>query len=80
MRNQDTGKSQAESAEHRDEDRYARIEVRLRRQPLARAEPEQNHVQQIDQCRHGRHHQPAERTDHDREQHQAGFAGSHECA
>src|SRR6266852_2165449 len=61
MRNQDTGKSQAESAEHRDEDRYARIEVRLRGQPLARAEPEQNDVQQIDQCRHGRHHQPAER-------------------
>ena len=77
-RKQDTGEPEAQSAEHRNQDRRVRIESRLRGQPLARAEPEQKHMQHIHQRRHGRHHQPAERADHDRQQDQARFAGAHE--
>jgi hypothetical protein len=79
-RDHDTRQSQDEPAEGRHEDRDPRVESRLRRQPLPRTEPEQNDVQQIDERRHRRHHQSAERADQDREQHQAGFAGSHERA
>jgi hypothetical protein len=52
----------------------------LRRQPLARSEPEQHRVHEIDEGRHGRDHQPAERADDDGEHHQAGFPRSYDGA
>jgi hypothetical protein len=79
-RDHDSGEPQGEPAERGDQDREGRIERRSRRQPLARLEPEQDDVEQVDERRHAGHGQPAERADEDREQYQAGFAGAHEGA
>ena len=72
------GHAQQQAAEARNQNGPQRLDARLAGKPLRDADVEQQGMQGCDRHAHRQHDEPAEGSDHRRQNHQAGFMGAHE--